>query len=405
MLKTEYIPTRTSMGRCIILIVLLIFIYTLESSPFKRLIGIQAFDYIIEPLLYFGVAWIVWLFPKVRGKARLKYLNSISGWAFIFAFIFIATSFILGFFIDGLGKNPYSQTIASFGMNILTVGSALLGRELVRSYLVNSTSKNENYVVLISIAIFMTITTTPLTNIMNQNGYEDLVKYLAQFVAPEFSHNLFATYLAFLGGPLPAIIYMSIIRGVHWLFPILPNLQWITAALVGVMCPVFFLTAMQNIHAKETKQLKAKDKDEESVLSWIVTSLISIGIIWFTVGVFPIYPSVIATGSMEPMIKPGDVILVKKIKDMEGINSLKVGDVMQFKRGSILITHRIIEVKESKKEGVRYLTKGDNNSGPDSTMVKPEDIKGTIVYVVPKIGWLTLLIKSNDEVPIEEIVF
>lgn len=405
MIKMKYLPTRASRGKCALLIGLLICIYIIENSYISDMIGIQAFNYIVKPLLWVGVAWFVWLLPSVRAKAKLKQLNSINGWAFIFAFIFIVASFTIGFFIDGLGKSPYSHAIIGMLLNILVVGTTLLGREFIRNYLVNSMTKDENYVVFISIALLMTIVTTSLTSFLNLKGYEEQVKFIAQNVAPEFSHNLFATYLVFLGGPLPSIIYLGVIQGVHWLSPVLPNHQWITAALVGVMCPVFSLTAMQNIHMKESKQFKVKDKNEESVFSWIITSLLSIGIIWFSVGVFPIYPSVIATGSMEPMIMPGDVILINKISNMEGINLLKVGDVMQFKRGSILITHRIVEIMESEKEEIRYRTKGDNNSGADAELVKPEDVKGTIVYVVPKIGWPTLFIKSKGDVTLDDVIF
>lgn len=405
MFKTEYLPTRKSSEKCVFFIGLLICMYIIENSFISNIIGIQAFNYVLKPLFWIGVAWIVWLFPRVRATAKLKQLSSINGWAFIFAFIFIVATFMIGFFIDGVGKSPYSHSVTGMLLNILVVGSTLVGRELVRSYLVNSIANGENYIVFVSIALFMTLTTTSISSVMNLKGYEDLIIFIAQYVAPDFSHNLFATYLAFLGGPLPSIIYLGVVQGVHWLSPVLPNLQWLTAALVGVMCPVFFLSIMQNIHLKESKQLKAKNKNEESVFSWIITSLLSIGIIWFSVGVFPIYPSVIATGSMEPMIKPGDVILVKKITDMEGINLLKMGDVMQFKRGSILITHRIIEIVENEEAGRQYRTQGDNNSGADVELVKPEDVKGTIVYVVPKIGWPTLLIKSRDDVRLDEVVF
>jgi signal peptidase len=402
MFKTDYLPTRASKGKCALLIGLLIYIYIIENSPIRNLIDSQVFSYIIKPLLWFGVAWIVWLLPAVRAKARIKQLNSINGWAFIFAFIFIVATFMLGIFFNALGKSPYSHSGIGMLLNIMVVGSALIGRELVRSYLVNSMAKDENYVVFISIALLMTLTTTSFTSIIDLKGYEDLVKFIARFVAPEFSHNLFATYLAFIGGPLPSMIYLGVIKGIHWLSPILPNLEWITAALVGIMCPVFSLTTIQNIYLKESKQLKAKDKDEESVLSWIITSLLSIGIIWFAVGVFPIYPSVIATGSMEPMIMPGDVILVRKVKD---ISEVQVGDVIQFRRDSILISHRILEIKENDKTGISYRTKGDNNNGPDRELVKPEDIRGEIIRVVPKIGWPTLLIKSKNDVTLEEVEF
>lgn len=404
MFKIDYLPTKASKGKCILMIGLLICIYLIENSSISNLIGIQIFNNIVKPLLWFGVAWIVWKFPTVRAKAKLKFLSSIYGWAFIFAFIFIGASFTVGFFVDGLGKSPYNHSATGLLMNVLVVGSSLIGRELVRNYLVNNLARDENYGVFISIALIMTLLATSFNSVMNLKGYENMVEFIGEYVAPDFANNLFATYLVFLGGPLPSIIYLGIIEGVHWLSPVLPNLQWITAALVGVMCPVFSLTAMQNIHLKESKQLKAKDKDEGGVLSWVITSILSIGIIWFAVGVFPVYPSVIVTGSMEPMIMPGDVILVKKITDMERIDRLKIGDVIQFKRDGILITHRIIKIVE--KENVKnFNTKGDNNSSPDIELVKPEDVRGTIINVVPKLGWPTLLMKAKDDVPLEKVEF
>ena len=162
--------------------------------------------------------------------------------------------------------------------------------------------------------------------------------------------------------------------------------------------------SIQSIYFEAAKELKKSEVKKESPLSWIITSILSIAIIWFSVGVFPIYPSVIATGSMQPEIDPGDVILVEKIKDMDGINELKIGDIIQFKRDSILISHRIIDISEG-EEGINFKTKGDNNSSEDEELVKPENIKGKIVYSIPKVGLLTLLIKSEDGVPLEEVLF
>src|SRR5690606_32721854 len=104
-----------------------------------------------------------------------------------------------------------------------------------------------------------------------------------------------------LGGPVLSIIYLGIIQGFHWLSPILTDLKWITTALVGILCPVFFLISLQTIYLSHTKQLKKREQADENPIGWAITSVLSIAIIWFAVGVFPIYPSVIATGSMEPM--------------------------------------------------------------------------------------------------------
>jgi signal peptidase len=156
---------------------------------------------------------------------------------------------------------------------------------------------------------------------------------------------------------------------------------------------------MQGIYFKETRVFKKREEKKQRSFGWVVTCLISIFMVWFAVGVFPVYPSVIATGSMEPMIKPGDMILVRKILKEEEVSELKEGDIIQFKRGDILISHRIIKIVEDDK-GKSFVTKGDNNSSVDSELVKPEYLKGKISYVVPKIGWLTLLVKQKQDNPI-----
>ena len=48
-----------------------------------------------------------------------------------------------------------------------------------------------------------------------------------------------------------------------------------------------------------------------------------------------------------------------------------------------------------------YKRQGDNNPTPDTDLVKPQDIKGTVINKVPKIGWLTLLVKGDKEIPID----
>jgi signal peptidase len=344
------------------------------------------------------------LLPRIRAKGLLKLRGLVYFGALSFAIIYIIITVLAGF-IDGLGKSPYNHSLKGILTNMFFVGSVLIGREFIRSYLVNSFTKKEIYKVFLIIALLMTFTSISFKRYIDISSFSDFVKFTAQYVGPEFSQNLFACYLVYLGGPVASITYIGTIQGFHWLSPILPDLKWITVALIGILAPMFFMMSLQTIYTTASKQLKVRDKNKESPVSWIVTSVISIGIIWFAVGVFPIYPSVIATGSMEPMIKPGDVILVKKVVDMEGINNLKTDDVIQFKRDNILITHRIMDVRNDDEEGLGFKTKGDNNSSADSEIVKPEDVKGTIVYTVPKIGWLTLLIKSDKGIDMDKIEF
>lgn len=401
--SAKYLPTETSYKKCIFVVLLVIFIYIFDNSFLRSYIDGWIYTYVLKPLLWIIITFTIWRMPQIRPAAKLRHKKDIYFWAFIFGTIFVVINVFAGFF-DGLGKSPYSHSFTGIFTNLIYVGSALVAREFVRSYLVNSITKKENYFIFfILIALLMTTTNFSTNKYMGLKNLESSVQFIAEYFAPEFSHNLFAVYLVYLGGPIASIIYLTVIQGFHWLSPILPSLKWINTALVGILSPIFFLMSFNSIYSNITKQKKIKEN--EDILSWIITSIISIIIIWFAVGVFPIYPSVIITGSMEPEIKPGDIILVKKITNMEDINNLKINDVIQFQRDGILISHRIIDIKDDDKEGIQFKTKGDNNSAADSDLVKPPDIKGTIKHTVPKLGWLTLLMRSTNEISIDEVVF
>ena len=73
--------------------------------------------------------------------------------------------------------------------------------------------------------------------------------------------------------------------------------------------------------------------------------------------------------------------------------------VINFKRGDINITHRIIKIDKDKAGNLKFITKGDNNKSADVDPVKPDDVNGSIVKVIRKIGTPVLLLKSSKEVP------
>lgn len=93
----------------------------------------------------------------------------------------------------------------------------------------------------------------------------------------------------------------------------------------------------------------------------------------------------VLSGSMRPMIEPGDVVVVRPVPTSE----LRVGDVITFTTPGpdrATVTHRIIEVVEP---GVRPVvrTKGDNNNAPDPWSARLESGTGwRVAGVVPVVG-------------------
>lgn len=101
----------------------------------------------------------------------------------------------------------------------------------------------------------------------------------------------------------------------------------------------------------------------------------------------------VLSGSMEPAFMTGSIIVVKQPDSKE---HLKTEDIITFKSGDKLITHRIVEVKKT-KAGVLYQTKGDNNDAPDMEYVQPENITGKYAgFTIPYAGYAAEFAASKE---------
>jgi signal peptidase len=54
--------------------------------------------------------------------------------------------------------------------------------------------------------------------------------------------------------------------------------------------------------------------------------------------------------------------------------------------------HRVIEIQET-AGAKRFITKGDANDSPDVEPVIPQNVVGKVVVTIPKIGWVSIVVK------------
>jgi signal peptidase len=92
--------------------------------------------------------------------------------------------------------------------------------------------------------------------------------------------------------------------------------------------------------------------------------------------------SVIMSGSMEPAIPVGSIVIIKKVNPED----VKVGDIIAFKGSESTILHRVID-KVVEGGSFYFRTKGDANEDPDPWIVKPEDICGALMLRIPYYGY------------------
>ncbi|TFI45843.1 signal peptidase I [Rhodococcus sp. 1R11] len=125
------------------------------------------------------------------------------------------------------------------------------------------------------------------------------------------------------------------------------------------------------------------------VLSWVVL-LFVVAILLATI-VVPKFsgamPYTVLTSSMIPTYPPGSLIVVREAD----VENLGVGQSVtyQIKSGEPdVITHRIVATTYDKDGDQLYITQGDNNNAPDDNPVKPGQIRGTVWYSIPYMGYV-----------------
>lgn len=92
---------------------------------------------------------------------------------------------------------------------------------------------------------------------------------------------------------------------------------------------------------------------------------------------------IITSGSMSPAIPTGSLVVLNTD------DSYKAGDIISFKAGNMIITHRIVD----KKNNQEFVTKGDANLTKDFSYVSEKEIMGKVILSIPYIGYIVLFIK------------
>lgn len=103
-------------------------------------------------------------------------------------------------------------------------------------------------------------------------------------------------------------------------------------------------------------------------------------------------PYAVLTGSMQPGLPPGTLVVVRPV----AAEDLGVGDVVTYQLRSgeqTVVTHRVVGVGYDGRGELSLQTQGDANDVPDERPVRPVQVRGELWYGIPYVGhlhvWLT----------------
>lgn len=381
-----------------IAIIILMLIYGLLAN-LKLVFNINAiYLYIINPLFWITLAVFLKIaIGKSYQKSRIK--KEVIQYILIAVIVYILTYMISGLFIT-FGNNPYFTTVKGFLINLWMFGTVIISKEYIRYRLINNVYENDKKEIAILVSLIYIIIEIGLNKYINTKiTLLFAIKDICQNLIPLIAKNVLYSYISMKSDWKPASMYELFTKLYLWLSPILPNAPWIMVAIIETTIPTILFFYIRYANSKNSEIKSRQEIENANPKNSIPLVVLVILVIWFTIGVFPIKPIAVASGSMEKELYVGDVVIVKKCNANDIVN----GDIIQYQMKGYTVIHRVIEKKQ--KNGEYYFTtKGDNNPSEDKESVKEDQVLGKVIFKVKYLGypaiWLNI-IQSNEQVEVD----
>ncbi|WP_213816917.1 signal peptidase I [Glaciihabitans sp. dw_435] len=140
-----------------------------------------------------------------------------------------------------------------------------------------------------------------------------------------------------------------------------------------------------------------------NVIAWIVASVTILLIVALVLvpRITGATPYTVLTGSMTPVMPPGTMVVVRPVD----FGSIRVGDVVTYQIESgqpAVVTHRVVAINIS-SQNTTLTTRGDANPVADAKPVMEAQVRGTVWYWVPMVGYLTSMASGGDRQVLAQI--
>lgn len=385
--------------KIIILIMIILLSSIFEITKVSLVFG-SSYTYVIKPLLWIFIGVITFFFFKNYVIENNKYKKEVKFYVIATTLIYFLIYFFLGY-VKGFAYNPYDNTFKGILLNLWTFLPIVMVKEYTRFYMINNCGKKKVLLWAFLISIIFVLTDL---NVYKFDTYFatrlTTLEFILQTLAPSLIINLYLTYISYFAGYKVSIIYASVFQLVLYILPILPDINWATQSILNASIPFFSYIYINYMINKMDKTLKKKDTKVVGVKGLLAMIVVVILMLCFGLGMFPIEPLVIASNSMYPEIKKGDIVIIQD-KD---VNKIKKGEVIRYKMDGYYVVHRVVMIRRDSKGNLEFITKGDNNETIDLFAVKEKQVAGVVKYDIPYAGYPTLLLNKLLKTNVEDKV-
>lgn len=332
------------------------------------------------------------IFYKLFGyeKDNFRYRKAVIMNTVVFLIMFFSLYYLLGIIV-GLARTDNYFTLIGLKDFLIPITLSIVLQEILRYMIVVKCGDNKKLLILTTIVFILVGMSNSLFG-LDFAKKKNVFMFIALSFLPSVSTSVVNTYITKRAGFRPVIIYSLVMGLYRYVFPIVPNSNEYITSLILFVVPIVYGVRIRKFYKNMEDEYKNRDYNKKVSKLIIIPIAFMLTIIYFTSGYFNYYAVAIASGSMEPRISTGDIVVINR-KNKNSKN-LKVGDIIAFNYSGSLVVHRIEKVVNSYGE-FYYYTKGDANKNSDNYPITPEMVIGTVKVNIPLIGLPTVWLNGK----------
>lgn len=317
-----------------------------------------------------------------------------------YSIAFLVLEYSLGL-ITGFYRNPYNLSLVGILKNIIPAILLIVFEEYCRFTIVEKSGRNR-IILLTTVFLFTFVNFALFGSFVNIGSIGNFLKLFTTTFMIWLFYNIGLTVISYKHGLKTALVYAFIYYLYRYLVPILPGFSEYVNTMVNMLIPIIIIVLLHigvpEIFKKKKNKEDIRNKHIVSKIIGVILFMLILVIVSLNSNLFRYWACVVGSGSMEPNIKIGDIIIVDKSYKNK-VNSLAKGDIIVFRIGEKYYTHRIIEVVNSNGEK-SFITKGDREGqAVDNWIVTKNEVVGLTKYKFKYLGlpsiWIRDLMKEK----------
>lgn len=383
----------------------------------RKILVLEIVTLILYVAVTFGIGSAVW---REYGQIAVLVVviiasTALLGWArsrnygarevalvvMMLAVLFQVASFALLGMKQGFLANVYVWNWMSWTKVFLPAVLIIITEEVLRKQLLEK-GKSSRLVVVMTTGLIWLIDVLAAWNNYNLSEPREVFDLVMVVSFPALIKNIMLSYLTLGYDYRISIGFRLVMELPVLLLPIWPDVsQYLTVifqtALVTVILIVLVMFHRGKVIGLSNKIGKSKSKKVTTdferktwkisrYVVWSTIVIIMLGYVGLMSGIFKYYFLAVGSGSMEPVLSRGDMILVKRLADYRDVNE---GEVLVFQHSGVIVVHRVINKTMVGEEYV-FETKGDANGEMDSWLISQDDVVGVARGKITAFGYPTL---------------